>query len=341
MFLAVTINEIAQKANVSTATVSMVLNNKPGISYATREKVLKIVEEYGYSLPPLKKNYSRNKGKIQLAIYKKHAKIIGDTPFFQALIEGIESKARHNSYQLTFNYLSCQSDTDTIIADMRENAIDGMILLGTEMEEQDFIRFTKTDIPILLLDSYFLNVNANYITIDNINGVYKATRHLLENGHRQIGYLKSSILIQNFKERYEGYMKALSKEGIVPDALYSVPLRPSMDGAYEDMLRYLSQNAQLPTAFVADNDIIAFGAMKALKEKNIRIPEDVSIVGFDDMPFCTMIEPKLTTINVDKNALGQLAVENLIQMMNRKNKIFSKTTLEVTLIQRESVLLKK
>jgi len=102
-------------------------------------------------------------------------------------------------------------------------------------------------------------------------------------------------------------------------------------------MKYLSKKHHLPTAYIADNDIIAFGAIKALKENNINIPDDVSIIGFDDMPFCTIIEPKLTTIKVDKNALGQLAVDNLIHMMERKKKICLKTALGVTLVQRGSV----
>jgi DNA-binding LacI/PurR family transcriptional regulator len=205
------------------------------------------------------------------------------------------------------------------------------------MEENDFEKFMSIDIPVLLLDSYFLNINANYVIIDNVSGVYKATKHLLEHGHRKIGYLKSSVTIQNFKERYEGYAKALFESGLTPDPAFTVDLLPTMDGAYEDMMRVLSGKLRLPTAFVADNDIIAFGAIKALKENNIKIPDDVSVVGFDDMPFCTIIEPKLTTINVDKNALGQLAVDSLIQMIDGKKRIFFKTALGVTLVQRDSV----
>jgi len=335
--LGVTISEIAQKANVSTATVSMVLNNKPGISEATRERVFKIAKELGYSFSSHKKGAYKSSGKLQLSIYKKHSKVVSDTPFFHALIEGIESKARYYSYQLIIKYLSDSSDINEIRKEIKENSIDGMLLLGTEMEEEDFIKFTGIEVPVLLLDSYFMNINANYVVIDNISGLYKATRYLLDKGHREIGYLKSSIPIQNFRERYEGYVKAMTEAGLAPNSRHTVHLLPTMDGAYEDMLRVLSRKTHLPTAFVADNDIIAFGAMKALKENNVKIPEEVSIVGFDDMPFCTITEPKLTTINVDKNALGQLAVENLIYMMEREKKIFCKTTLGVTLVERDSV----
>lgn len=336
--MSVTIKEIARKAEVSSATVSMILNNKPGISRATRERVLKIVGEYGYSLVSVRKGPAKNKGNLQLAIYKKHSKVVADTPFFQALIEGIESGTRHNSYQLTIKYLSGNSDPDGVIADLRENSVDGMLLLGTEMEKQDLRNFLKIDIPILLLDSYFPDINASCVVIDNVSGVYTATKHLLEEGHREIGYLKSSVAIQNFKERYEGYLKALADAGLAPEAAFTVPLSPTMDGAYEDMAAYLGRKPGLPTAFVADNDIIALGAIKALKENSIKIPEEISIIGFDDMPFCTMTEPSLSTINVNKKILGQLAVENLISMIERKNSFHCKTALGVTLVQRGSVI---
>lgn len=335
--MSITVKEIARKANVSSATVSMILNNKPGISSETKQKVLKIVEEYGYSISPLKKTIPKRKGKLQLAIYKKHAMVVSDTPFFQALIEGIEHKARQNSFQLIIKYLSGNTDIDSVMADLKENAIDGMLILGTEMEEQDFRAFLQIDIPVLLLDSYFLNISANYVVIDNVSGVYMGTKHLLEAGHREIGYLKSSIAIQNFKQRYEGYAKALGEYGLAPDAQYTALLTPTMDGAYEDMLGFLSRKPRLPSAFLADNDIIALGAIKALKENSINVPDDVSIIGFDDMPYCTLIDPKLSTINVNKNIFGQLAVENLINMIERKTQYHYMTALGVTLIQRDSV----
>ncbi|HZK26828.1 MAG TPA: substrate-binding domain-containing protein, partial [Thermoclostridium sp.] len=243
----------------------------------------------------------------------------------------------HNTYQLIIKSISDRSDMGIIQKEIKENSIDGMLLLGTEMEEKDFERFSALEIPILLVDSFFIDINANYVVIDNVSGLYKATRFLLENHHREIGYLKSSVSIQNFKERYEGYCKALAEENLVPNSEYVIPLQSTMDGAYEDMKKVLPSKASLPTAFVADNDLIALGAMKALKENNIKIPDDVSIVGFDDMPFCTITEPNLTTINVDKNALGQLAVENIIQLIENKKRIFFKTTLGVTLVERDSV----
>jgi len=337
--MSITIKEIAEKANVSTATVSMVINNKPGISSPTRNRVLSIVESFGYNISPLKNNLANNNGTIQLTIYKKHSQVVADTAFFESLISGIEKKARLNGYQLTIKSVSNQTlDNELIRADWNGHAADGILLLGTEMEQEDIFNVMKIDKPLLVLDACFLGIRANYVVIDNISGVFMGVSHLIENGHREIGYLKSSITIQNFLERYEGYVKAMTASNLEHDNHYTISLRPTIEGAYEDMLVYLSGKPKLPTAFSCDNDIIAFGAMKALKEAGFRIPEDVSLVGFDDMPFCTITEPALSTISVNKKMLGTIAVDNLISLMTSKKEYFTKTLLGVDLISRDSVL---
>jgi len=338
----ITIKEIAAKANVSVATVSMVINNKPGISAQTRARILDIVESYGYNISPLKNNHANHNGTIQLTIYKKHSQVVADTAFFETLIAGIENKARLNGYQLTIKSVSNQTlDNELIRADWNGNTVDGILLLGTEMEKEDIVNVIKVEKSLLVLDTCFLGICANYVVIDNIGGVFTGVNHLIENGHREIGYLKSSITIQNFLERYDGYVKAMAGSNLACKSAYTVPLRPTIEGAYEDMMSYLSGKPMLPTAFFADNDIIACGAMKALKDAGIQIPQDVSIVGFDDMPFCTIMEPALSTISVNKKMLGSLAVESLIGLMTSKDDYHAKTLLGVDLISRDSVLLKK
>jgi len=335
----VTIKEIADKANVSAATVSMVINNKPGISFPTRKRVLGIVESYGYNVSPLKNVLTKRNGTIQLTIYKKHSQVVDDTAFFEALIAGIEATARINGYQLTIKSVTSQKlDADLIRSDLIDDTVEGILLLGTEMDEEDMRSVMQLDKPLLLLDTCFLGVFSNYVVIDNISGVFMGVNHLIENGHRKIGYLRSSTVIQNFLERYEGYEKAMLCSNLEYDHGYTVPLRSTIEGAYEDMLEYLSGSPKLPTAFFADNDIIACGAMKALKETGVKIPQDVSIVGFDDMPFCTIIEPPLSTISVDKKMLGTFAVEDLIRLIANGKGYHSKTLLGVDLISRDSVL---
>ena len=335
----VTIKEIANMANVSTATVSMVINNKPGISSSTRKRVLSIVESYGYNVSPLKNSLMKRNGTIQLTIYKKHSQVVADTAFFEALIAGIESTARLSGYQLTIKSVTSQRlETDMILSEWDDDTVDGILLLGTEMDTGDMCRAMKIDKPLLVLDACFLGICSNYVVIDNINGVYMGVKHLIENGHRKIGYLRSSIVIRNFLERFEGYTKAMADSNLECDNSYIVPLRSTIEGAYEDMTAYLADNPELPSAFFADNDIIACGAMKALKETGVKIPQDVSLVGFDDMPFCTIIEPALSTISVNKKMLGTFAVENLIGLISNNEDYHSKTLLGVDLISRDSVL---
>ena len=337
--MSITIKHIAAQANVSAATVSMVINNKPGISPATREKVLNIVQASGYNISPLKSALAKNSGTIQLTIYKKHSQVVSDTAFFQSLIAGIESKASANGYQLTIKTVSSrQLDSDIIRAGWDENAVDGILLLGTEMQREDLLNILKVDTPVLVLDTCFMDIPANYVVIDNISGAFLGVNHLIEHGHRNIGYLKSSICIQNFSERYEGYIKAMHTSNLAHHRDDTIPLHPTIEGAHRDMAAYLATNPDLPTAFLSDNDIIAFGAMKALKETGIRIPQDISLLGFDDMPFCTITEPSLSTIRVNKEILGNFAVENLIRFITSKKSYHSKTLLGVDLVARDSIL---
>jgi len=336
--MAITIREIAEKANVSTATVSMVLNSKPGISEQTRRRVFDIVESFGYNVSPLKSSMLKHNGTLQLTIYRKHSQVVADTAFFEALIAGIENTARQSGYQLIVKSVTGDKLTaDLVIPDHNGNSIDGILLLGTEMDEQDMLSAMDIQYPLLILDTRFLGVRSNFVVIDNVCGVYIGVKHLIEIGHREIGYLKSSIAIENFDERFEGYLKAMDSCGLDVDELYTIPLRPTIDGAYEDMSYYMSFNPKIPTAFFADNDIIACGAMKALKEAGVKIPEDVSIIGFDDMPLCTIIEPALSTIAVNKKMLGTLAVEKLIGLISAKEENHSTTLLGVDLIIRESI----
>ena len=337
--MSITIKEIADKANVSTATVSMVINNKPGISLVTRERVLDIVRSLGYNPSPLKNSGTKHNGTIQLTVYKKHSQVVADTAFFEALIFGIETTARLNGYQLTIKSVSGDMlNTDLARAEWDDDTVEGILFLGTEMDRDDMLRVLKIDKPILVLDTYFLGICANYVVIDNINGVFMGVNHLIEKGHKNIGYLKSSVTIQNFIERYEGYVKAMNGSNFDINPEYTVPLNPTIEGAYRDMYSYLSKKPGVPTAFFADNDIIACGAMKAMKEAGIKVPQDISIIGFDDMPFCTIIEPTLSTIGVNKKMLGTLAVENLIGLIAGDNNYHAKTLLGVDLILRDSAI---
>jgi len=339
--MALKLKDIADKLNISTATVSLVLNNKAGVGEETRRKVLDLIAEMGYDTNMLSKPALKNNRSIRFIIYKKHSKVVSDTPFFSALIEGIEQEARKVGYNLVISYLNEMENKAETLRILEENPLSGIILLATEMQDEDLAPFRKLGIPIVLLDSSFDNEGLDTVVIDNIQGAYTAVRYLIGMGHTEIGYLHSSVLINNFEERRRGFLKALEDHGIRENKKTVYRLGSTTEDAYADMCRLLNSNMELPTAFFADNDIIAFGAIKALKEKGVKIPEEISVIGFDDMPFCTITEPALTTIKVHKQRMGMLAVKRLIEKIDGNAPEFIKLLIGTELVIRKSVLNKK
>lgn len=335
--MAISAKELAEKLNISAAAVSMVLNNKPGISARTRTMVLEAAKEYGYDFSK-KADQELNKGNIQFVIYKKHGAIAADTPFFSKVTEGIDLGCKAAGYGLKITYFYENEDIEQQMKELAACGCPGILLLGTEMEEKDFKPFTKLSIPLVVLDTYFETANQDMVLINNVQGAYLAASCLIEHNHQRVGYLRSKVSIGNFEERADGYYKALRHHGIPTDHPYVCLLPPSMEGAYTAMSTYLDNNPPIAEAYFADNDLIAAGAIRAFKEKGYSLPQDISIVGFDDMPICEFLEPALTTMNVPKERLGKLAVERLILKINHPEEDYVKIEVGTRLIRRSSVM---
>ncbi|HHV09866.1 MAG TPA: LacI family transcriptional regulator [Clostridiales bacterium] len=336
--MAISSKELAAMLGVSPSAISIALNNKEGISPETRERILKAAKEHG-----IQKSERLNTGKarsmfINLVIFKKHGMVYGDTPFFSEVIEGISNQVKKVGYSLLVTYLYGNQDRKEQLRSLNLSECAGIILLATEMSEEDIRWFSSANRPVVILDSYFGNYNLDSIVIDNIQGAYLATSHLIEHGHKNIGHLASQVEINNFKERHEGFAKAVNRSSETCDSIYNtIRLRPTTEGAYEDMKAYLGKKPELPTAFFADNDIIAISCIRALKEAGYKIPNDISIVGFDDIPMAYVTSPKLTTVHVAKEILGIRAVIRLIEKINDPSDAALKIAVNTTLEIRESV----
>ncbi len=161
--------------------------------------------------------------------------------------------------------------------------------------------------------------------------------YLIRKGHRQIGYLRGSFRIKAFSYRSIGYRRAMSRHGlpVQPDDI--ITLGTTTESAYRDMITRLEENGRLPTAFFADNDVIALGAMRALQEKGYRVPQDVSIIGFDNIPFGEISSPRLTTIHVFKQEMGEIAVRRLTDHINLGSTVKTKIQVCTEFVERESV----
>lgn len=331
MIMKVSIKRLSEITGFSQATVSNALNNKRGVNKETSEKIFAAARENGYTLESHIKN-------IKLVVYKNSGVIVSDTPFFSALIEGIESESRNAGYETTvLNLYRNAPDFDTLLAVLLNDPSSAIILLATEMMEEDIIPFTQAVSPVVVVDNWFEKNIFNSVLQSNTDSVYAAVSDLIEKGHRKIGYLKGNIRIKNFTFREAGYKMAMADAGLKVDDKYTFLVTPTMEDAHEDMKRLLQDNSEMPTAFFADNDNIALGVMKALKEYGYKIPKDISIIGLDDMPFCTISSPALSTIKVQKSELGRTAVRRLLEIIDKKDTAKLKIHVWDEYIERDSV----
>lgn len=311
----------------------MVLNNRPGISDKTRERVLNAAQKYGYDFSRID-GRAAAEGSIQLIIYKKHGIVVSDTPFFSQLVESIEQGCRDAHLTLQITYFHATDKLDECVQRLKKSNCDGILILGTEMGYEELMLLSDIDMPIVVLDTYFDDIDLDFVKINNRGGMAKAIKHLVSSGFSEIGYLHSSYSIVNFREREEGYHNALAMYGI--EYMTADELTPTIEGAYNDMKKRLD-NGKIPFhAYVADNDLIAIGAMKAFREYGYNIPGDISIVGFDNMPVCDVTEPPLTTMNVQKRLFGAMGLQRLIQRINDSDGSFIKIELMPETVVRKS-----
>ncbi len=336
--MGVTIKDLAEQLNVSPATVSLALNNRPGVNEQTRAQVIKLAKQLGYGAGTARLRSERTvQGNIRLVVYRKAGRVVADTPFFLALTEGIEAETRRNGCQLMISHIRDADSFDQVMTIVHNNPKDGIILLATELSLSDFIPFFKSEHPLVVLDGSLADGQSDTVLINNFQGAYDAVCELVRQGHRRIGYLKSTFPIYNFGQRELGVVRALATAGLTLEPAYTCAVEPSIDGAYRGVSDWLDLKPDLPTAFFADNDIIAFGAMKAIKEHGYAIPGDISIIGFDDLPYCEIIDPPLTTVKVMKHSLGKLAVDRLLDRMQGTVDEVVRIEVATELVSRRSV----
>lgn len=335
--MSITSKELAGILHLSESAVSLALNNKPGVSTATRCRVIEAAREHGYDfsrLAPAEPFFVQ--GTIQFVIFKRNGAVVTDTPFFSQISEGISETCKKERYYMNIQYLYENDDVFSFLDNWKRTGIKGLILLGTEMKKQDIIPFVESHIPFILLDNYFDDFEINSVLINNRRGAFLAAEALIRKYRTQPGYLKSAYPINNFEERADGFFRAIRQRGMSPSRTIIHPLTPSMEGAYADMKQHLDPKEPLARCYFADNDLIAAGAIRAMKEAGIRIPENVAVIAFDDMPFCTVMEPALSTIRVPKYYMGEMAVQRLAELIRHPESEPVKIEINTSLVRRKS-----
>lgn len=309
--------EIAKQLDISPAALSLIINHKPGVSDATRSKVLSQLHDMGLDSLIKKTPVAALSNNLSFIIYKRHGEILDLHPFFLLLMESIETHARSYGYNILLCTIDKRHPMEPQIQHLNALNSQGAILFATEMLDEDLQAFNTLQIPYVALDNDFTRLDCNTISINNQMGTFQAIEHLVKKGHTRIGYLKSNIRISSFHERQQGYENALAHFHLSFHKAHILNVHYTEEGSYRDIKQYLDENAspQLPEAFVSDDDTIAIGALRAFVEHGYRIPQDISIVGFNDRPACEITTPPLTTVNVSRHTLAVEAVEEIMRLI--------------------------
>lgn len=330
--------EIAKIVGVSRSTVTKVINNYPYTAEATRQKVLAAVKEYGYA-PNVSARSLVGKKLKEIGLFIYAAQNISSSAYFGGLITHVIDCAENLGYSVLASIIK-PGQEGKISHFLHSESIQGAIITGGAMEEQEVLDLMKSRHKILVVDqiSYdsALHDYCGLVNRDNFNGAYLATEYLIQHGHRAIMHIAGAFTRISALERLAGYQKALQDHGL-PAHKKLILHGDFDDGTAENLLTKYLKHHQPPTALFACNDMTAIGAMRALKAKGYGIPQDVSIIGFDDIYVAKEIEPQLTTISSSPKTVAMEAVEKLIKMIETDDLKVSKTLIGVSLVERDSV----
>ncbi len=327
--------DIAEALGVSRSAVSIALNGKPGVSEQTRRMILRKAEEMGYV------HHARGAGSggiLQMLVYADYLfTSIDDNSFLDQVTEGICTKAGMLGYELRVTYLT-SDDLSSGIRSLQPGNCAGILLLASNAASVDRMFLDIGDIPIVLLDNPSLHLNLSSVNIANAQGIYLAVEHLFSLGHRNIAYLAPRSSSANFAERYNSFINSVSIHPEMAGSFGQIYLVEK--GNYAEfiygLLHALREEDQMPTAFVCATDWYAYACVNALRSLGLRVPEDVSVVGFDDIPLASMSSPPITSVKVPKQNLGASAVRLLDRMISQGREERLRISVLTELVERGS-----
>lgn len=337
--MAITAKELAELLGLSPSAVSLALNSKPGVSTQTRMQVLQAAHEYGYDFSRIAEKNLRNRV-VEFVRCIKYGTVVTNADSFHSILAGVQSACKELGFKVQFS--TCYEESNYIrrhIEDLRMRRPAGVILLATEMSQTSLMQFRELMLPLVLLDGCVEDAFCDSVMFDNAHAAFTATRYLIQKCQTQPGYLQSSLPIQNYQERSDGFFQGVWQAGLSHSNSVVHRLSPTMEGALADMLNIIEAGIPLAKCYFADSDLIAAGAIKALQLKGYRIPEDISVIGFDDTPLAEHVN--LTTMRVSTHHLGMMAVAVLSERIRMPDVPFVKARTSATLIVRNSVVHKQ
>lgn len=327
----ITIDEIARLAGVSKTTVSRVLNNRPDVNRDTRQRILALMAERDYQPNAFATAISSQKSRNIGLIIPHEADYIFMNPFFVEVLRGISTVIDEHRYSLLVSLAHTQ---DYLVA-FKQKKVDGFLVLSPgELHHGIINALARADAPFVSTSRLEQEEGLAYVDVDNVAGGRVAVEHLLDLGHRRIAYVGKPSLTSS-RDRLAGYKEAIGARGIAFDEALIVVAEGSSERHGYDAVQRLLRRVAMPTAIFFANDLLAIGALKALAERQVRVPHQVSLVGFDGVPMAEFVSPPLTTVRQPAFEKGARAAELLLQCLEDGKRPQSQV-LDVALVVRKS-----
>ncbi len=334
-----TIRDVAKKAGVSPATVSLVLNNRSGISRETRTIVLAAVETLGYIIT---KRASSQETREVICFLKivRHGHILNrdHNEFISDYIEGIQKEAQVSGMSLEVrNYSS--TEIPDIISDLEGTPYKGLIVLATELAPSDMEGFNTLALPVVFIDASHPMLPFDFVDMDNEGAVYSLVKAFIDHGHTKIGMIAATTETKNFTLRKRYFLEAMHYFDLPVEDQWIFSSDSTREQAYHDIRPQIEAlKDHLPTALFCVCDIIAYGALRALVDTESTVPKDISIIGFDNLISSQITSPPLSSVNVSKRCIGSKAFQLVQRRIDKQEELpYEKVFIGSTLIQRESL----
>jgi DNA-binding LacI/PurR family transcriptional regulator len=333
VYKAVDLKEVAQRAQVSIATVSRVINNSVNVNPETRLKVELAVKELKYKPNRVAKRLRNRSSSSNLL-----GVLIPDiqNPFYVEVLRGIEDVAYENKYaSIMCNFAQDEKKQKLYLDILQSESIDGLIVAPISEHDQTVIDLVRKGLPIVCVDRGLIGVDVDVVLVENRNGAYSAVDHLAKSGYKRIAYISGLPQIPSSRQREQGYLEALAANGLPIDR----ELIRHGDSSHRSGVKLCEELLNLPVppdAVFTGNNLITLGALAIIHKRQLRIPEDIAIIGFDDMYWSTSLNPPLTAVRQPAYEIGKRAAEQLIFRINEPTRPTASMVMRTELMIRNS-----
>lgn len=329
-----TLEDIAKLAGVHRSTVSRVINESPYVSTEVRTRVKKVIQTTGYHPNAAARSLATQHTSVIGLVLPRSVISFFTDPFFPHLTQGIAFGCNNNNLTLSLFLVGNKEDEEKILPRIsRHGLLDGILIQSGKPDESLIDRLSRANIPSVIIGRPFNPEGVSYVDVDNVSAAVKATRHLISLGYKRIAHITGNLDSTVTLDRLQGYKTAMLNAGLAIDESLIVEGDFSEGSGYAAMKKLLPLK---PDAIFAASDIMAVGAIRALREAGLRVPEDVAMVGFDDVPVAGQINVQLTTIKQPITRFGMKAVDLLIDLIENGTKPARRIILDTELIIRDS-----